>query len=422
MKQVNKSIVLSKYTRSPDPSILNRIREFLKNFAILETQSGVPLLVHFDQRSQAFYIICHLEPKTLASKSDLEAVLDPQESEDYKLNRGLYIDSYAYKIMESDGLRGRSFEDLVVEYDTSYRPDRPLKVFGGQHRIQAIKEAVKKDVLVPHGARVYFNLSIEQRFDIAAANNTSIAVSDDLLDRMNEDMLGPHLRSWSQTVGFLSEGQNFADKRSSLGIPTVRIARTLVVNFYRGMAAGEDDFHLPVVCSSGPRVDEHYKEVRESANWSDNRLITMGKQFAMLHTVQRERVLNRTKDRYLEFANKAIHPCVAASWAYAAGLFQRNPTFLDAHYALAHSTSSPDDPLNARALLSARLKGVDPDTYRGLGSRISSDELGRMLYVFRLQATKAARRGINLKLANAAIQGYEADKLQLRAKKALENI
>ena len=42
--------------------------------------------------------------------------------------------------MESDALKGRSFEDLVIEYDTSYKADRPLKVFGGQHRIEAIKE------------------------------------------------------------------------------------------------------------------------------------------------------------------------------------------------------------------------------------------------------------------------------------------
>lgn len=83
-------------------------------------------------------------------------MLDPQESEDYKLNREIYTDNYAYRLMESDALQGRSFEDLVVEYDTSYRADRPLKVFGGQHRIKAITEAVKKNVSVMQGVRVYF--------------------------------------------------------------------------------------------------------------------------------------------------------------------------------------------------------------------------------------------------------------------------
>ena len=74
----------------------------------------------------------------IASKADLDAVLDPDESEDYKLNRELSLDSYAYSVMERDALEGRSFEDIVVEYDTSYRSEKPLKVFGGQHRITAI--------------------------------------------------------------------------------------------------------------------------------------------------------------------------------------------------------------------------------------------------------------------------------------------
>lgn len=405
----------------PESNVTEKIREFLKIFKTFEENNGVKLLLLRDERSNAFYLNCHLDSKVFASKTDLEAVLDPTESEDHKLNREIYTDNYAYRLMESDALKGRSFEDLVVEYDTSYRPDRPFKVFGGQHRITAIVEVAKKNVSVVHGIRVYFGLSIEQKVNIAMANNTSIAVSNDLLDRMQEDLLGADLRNWCQAVGLLGEEQNFVDRRSPEGIPTVRIARTLLVNFYLGKDLKEDDLHVLVVCSSGPGIDEHYKNLRDNIEWSGKALQEMGLQFTRVHKLQRERVFGRDTDRYIEFANKIMHPSVVASWAYVAGLLQYDIKILNNHYALA-DLNSPGDPLNAKALLNARLKGVDPDTYRGLGSRINNVELGRMLEVFLLQATKAARRGITQKLANAAIKSYEAKKAKREADKALKGI
>ncbi|MEW6374749.1 MAG: hypothetical protein AB1502_03035 [Thermodesulfobacteriota bacterium] len=404
------------------PGAADKIKDFLSKFKTFEAENEIPILLLYDKRSMACYLICHLESRILASKCDLDAVLDPEESEDYKLNRNIYTDNYAYKLMESDALKGRSFEDLVVEYDTSYRPEKPLKVFGGQHRITAIVESVKKGISVMHGIRVYFNLSILQKVEIAMVNNTSIAISNDLLDRMQEDLLGGDLRKWCQSVGLLSEGQNFADRRSPEGTPTVRLARTLIVNFYKGKEAKEDHFHTPIVCSSGPGVDESYQKVRDKIDWSDKSLKTMGEQFSRLRRLQRESVLNRDKDKYLEFANKAMHPCVTATWAYATGFFQRNHEALNAHYRLPDSVSPPQDPLNAKALLNARLKGTDPDTYRGLGARINNEELGRMLEVFLLQATKAKKPGITLDLANAAIKSYNAKKAKYEADKAVGKI
>ena len=420
MKNTRESLIIPEAS-SPGDNVITKLQEFFEIFKTFEEKNNVELLLLHDVRSKAFYLNCHLDAKALASKTDLDAVLDPTESEDYKLNREIYTDTYAYRLMESDALKGRSFEDLVVEYDTSYRADRPLKVFGGQHRIMAITEAVKKDVSVVHGVRVYFSLSIEQKVNIAMANNTSIAVSNDLLDRMQEDLLGADLRNWCQTVGLLDEGQNFVDRRSPEGIPTVRIARTLLVNFYRGKDSKKDVFHVPVVCSSGPGIDEDYKILRDNIDWLDKALKTMGLQFARVHKLQRERVLGRDTDKYIEFANKTMHPCVAASWAYAAGFLQRDTEALNNHYALA-CLVPPGDPLNAKALLNAKLKGVYPDTYRGLGARINNVELGRMLEVFLLQATKATQRGITQKLANAAIKSYEAKKATREADKALKGI
>ncbi len=311
MKEVvkmDKKLVATPEGVSPPQGFLERVIEMIHAFRPLEFQNGAPLIALFDEKSGAYYVNCHLSGTHLASKTDLDAVLDPDDTDEYKLNRELIRDTYAYKAMERDARDGRRFEELVVEYDISYRPEKCLKVFGGQHRIQAIKQATKTKGDIHHGVRVYLGLSVSQRVEIATVNNTSIAVSADLLDRMREDLLGTELRSWCQQVGLLEKGADFADRRSAEGVPTVRIARTLVVNFHEGRNAKEDDYLVPVVCSSGQELDKNYSKVRGAIEWSDATLITMGKEFAGVHQTQREKILAKTQKRYIEFANKAIHP------------------------------------------------------------------------------------------------------------------
>lgn len=402
--------------------IVEKVNEFIKSFEPYETKSGSKLLLYFDEKSKAYYLICHIESSTLVKNSDLESSLDTNDDDEiYKLNRDITEDEIAYRYMESDAIEGRRFEDMVIEYDMSYRSEKPLKVYGGQHRIRAITKAEEKyKSSVAHGVRVYFNLSRTQKVEIATINNTSIAVPNDLLDRMREQLLGSELRDWCQNVGLLDKGEDFSDRKSP-DAPTVRIARTLLVNFYLGLDAQEDNFHQPVICKSGG-LDETYKDVREKINWSDKHIRNMGEEFARLHKIQRERVSKREKDKNAEFARKALSLAVVASWSYAAGLFQRNPDFLKRHYALPDSVSAPDDPLNAKALSEARLKGIDPDTYRGLGTRSSPTELGRMLEVFLVQATISSKKRIVKDLANAAIQSYEAKRATYEASKALKKI
>ena len=101
-------------------------------------------------------------------------------------------------------------------------------------------------------------------------------------------------------MGLLPQGQNFSDRRNSEGIPTVRIARTLVTNFHLALGKKLDDFHKPLVCSSGPDLDEAYKQVRLIIKWDDPRLLDAGKEFARLYRLQRERVLSRKSDKYAE--------------------------------------------------------------------------------------------------------------------------
>jgi hypothetical protein len=408
----------------PKRAIVEQAEKFLRKFKTTEVDNGLTPLLHLDQKSNAYYVVCHLPARVIIANADTDAVLDPDESDEYKFNRNIYTDTFAYRLMERDAGEKRTFEDIVVEYDLSYRPNLPLKIFGGQHRVNAIREAGKKHQNVSHGVRVYFDLDRSQKLDIATVNNTSIAVSNDLLDRMQEDVLGAELRSWCQSIGLLKANQNFADKRSPEGVPTVRIVRSVLVNFYEGIRNKTAESHNPIVCASGPGIDKHYQALRRRIDWSDAALSKTGEEFARLHLSQRKKVLGRNENNFIEFANKAIHPAVASAWAYASGLLQDDVSALAVHYGLPDSVADekPDDPLNATALLHARLKGVDPDSYRGLGARISGGELGRMLEVFLLQATKATRRGITPKLANAAIQSYEAKKAHAAAEWAVKGI
>lgn len=405
----------------PPQQVTRKIREFLSEFEPYEVRSGSKLHLYVDEKSQAFYVTCHLEGKTLAQSCDVEATLDTDDDDEiYKLNREITEDQAAYLAMERDALNGRSFEDIVLEFDTSYRPKKPLKVYGGQHRLRAITKAQEHKADILHGVRIYFGLSRDQKVEIATVNNTAIAVPNDLLDRMREQLLGSELRDWCQQVGLLTKGQDFADRRSH-DVPTVRTVRTLVVNFYLGKEAAKiDDFHQPVLCKSGG-VDETYVEMRNAINWSDPKLAEMGEQFARLHKLQRETVLSREENSNSEFARKALSLSVVASWAYAAGLFQRNEDNLKSLYSIPDNVSPPDDPLNAKALSAARLKGTDPDTYRGLGTRSGPRELGRMLEVFLVLAAKGKRR-ITKDIANAAIQSYEAKKAVQEANKVLGRI
>ena len=389
-----------------------------------EITNGAELILYCDEKSKAYYLVCHLDAATLVELSDFEASLDATDEDViYKLNRDITEDKAAFRSMEEDALNGRSFEDMVVEFDTSYRKDKPLKIYGGQHRIKAITSAIKQNQqqnATPHGIRVYFSLSKDQKVEIATINNTSIAVPNDLLDRMREQLLGSELRDWCQKVGLLEKGGDFADKKSP-DEPTVRVARTLLVNYYNGLNAKLDDFHQPIVCKSGG-IDETYQDVRKQINWADEGLVTMGKEFARLHSAQRNAVSARQEDKNAEFARKAISLAVVAGWAFAAGFFQKSPEYLKHHYSLPDSVSGQNDPLNAKVLSQARIKGIDPDTYRGLGARISPGELGRMLEVFIVHATKASVKKITKELANAAIQSYEAKKATSAANKVLGQI
>jgi hypothetical protein len=106
---------------------------------------------------------------------------------------------------------------------------------GGQHRVEAIKRAFETDkVSRYHGFRIFFGLSVDQRNELAQIANTNIAISTDLIDRMQETVRGPQLRNFCHRTGLLQPKEDFADRKNPEGKITVRLARTLVVNFFDG--------------------------------------------------------------------------------------------------------------------------------------------------------------------------------------------
>ena len=280
---------------TPSADTKRAASDFLQVFRPYEVNLGQKIPLYLDKRSKAYYIVCHLSGEMLVRSSDLEATLDVVGDDDelYKLNREITEDQAAYKQMEEDAINGRSFEDVVLEYDNSYRPQKPLKVYGGQHRIRAISKVDHKNMPVIHGTRIYFSLTRDQKVEIATINNTSISVPNDLLDRMREQLLGSELRDWCQSVGLLEKGTDFADRRSP-NLPTVRVIRTLLVNYYLGIKEKQiDSFHQPVVCKSGG-LDDYYINLRKEIKWDDDNLAEMGKQYSRLHKLQQERVNNRS--------------------------------------------------------------------------------------------------------------------------------
>src|SRR5690348_3444528 len=125
---MSESVIFPSDREIPE-AVVKRLNEFLGSFRPYEITNGSKLSLYLDEKSEAFYVTCHLEGRILSHFCDIEASLEGEEEDEiYKLNREITEDQAAYKVMEKDALKGRSFEDMVLEYDTSYRPKKSLKV------------------------------------------------------------------------------------------------------------------------------------------------------------------------------------------------------------------------------------------------------------------------------------------------------
>lgn len=407
------TLILDPNANKPDEKIIGFIEDFRNNIQTLENTKNIPLVLFQDGKSKGFYVECHIEGKVAVPKMDFDAVLDPEQQEEFRANRALKPWHVAFIQMQVDAKKGRQFSDIITEYDTSYQPEKPLKVFGGQHRGKSIEEAMKKGINRNHGFRVYLGLSIEQRGEIIQTSNTNIQISPDLLDRLSETQMRSGLRKWCQEIGLLINNQDFADSKNTEGIITVKLARTFVVNFIDGRShKGEtiDRVFNPYICSSGAIADERYCKLLDEKGkdlWKDKALYEAGKNFTQLHFRQMEMIDNDPDlSKIKEFRTKALSTSIVASWALVAGLLQPDSEKLNKHYNIPKEAKK-NDPLNAKEMSVSKHHTDDP-TYRGLGTRSGKKDKGRLVQLFLLNSRTESKKGISKEMIEAAIKGYEA--------------
>jgi hypothetical protein len=390
---------------------------FAEEFVPLESKESLLLLV--DKRTGANFCECHIKGSTLMALGTIDAPLDPEDQPDYRANREIRLNHPAFLKMKEDARQGRTFSNIVSEYTKEFDAAHPLKIVGGQHRFQAIQDAVENDIDEYHGVKVYFNLDMNQRIDVQLISNTNIAISGDLFDRMQETFQGPQLRNWCQTVGLLGSGQDFADQYARGGAISVRMARSFITNYYNGRKVDAKKFAMtdttPTLCVSGEH-DPDWDALKSTTPglWTDKKLIDAATEFSLLVAAQRKAFEGkpRTKPDYPE---KAFSAAIYSAWSYIAGILHDNETRLKRHFSI--RSASGTDPLNAAALAKGRHK-TDSDTYRGLGYRTDAKERARFAELFFLQAEDG--EGITPKAIEVAIKQYHAKQANLEVIKAKE--
>src|ERR1019366_540531 len=139
VKQVVPDDLVSKIA-VPDPLI----EKFVKAFEPIE--SADVLHVFVDARTLALYSECHVKADKLVPLSTTDVPLDPEDQPEYRANREIVTSHMAFERMQQDAKQRRSFSNLVAEFTVEYDSDHPLKIIGGQHRYQAIKEALEVGV------------------------------------------------------------------------------------------------------------------------------------------------------------------------------------------------------------------------------------------------------------------------------------
>jgi len=396
-----------------DTNIKGRVSEFLDKLVTLEKEINIPVIIFQDGKSGSYYIKCSISTSVVSDILDLEAKLEPNQ-ESFKANRDLLLDHNTYIKMAKDAQNGREFNDIIVEYNLEYKPGKPLKVWGGQHRSKAIQESQGKANRY-HGFKVFFGLTKKERTEIALISNTNIAVSNDTFDRIQEETFyGDGLRKWCQNIGFLNKNENFPSQRSKSEKITVKLARSFIVNFYLGKEKGktlratelDGNIYEPYISETGITLDSKYQEIWEkmgSSIWRKKDLVETGKTFYKLHNAQYKGVKeNPRKIRNRKaFRNKALIESVITSWSYVAGLLQDYKARLKRHYLVPKTSGKIPDPLNAEEM-SRFHHDQDPPTYRGLGARSSLKDRQRMAQVF-LAKTIDDNNVLDRKLLNKAV-------------------
>jgi hypothetical protein len=368
--------------------------KFFKNVSTLESELGVPIVIFQDGVNNSYYNKCNILASIASKIIDLNAKINTEDRESFRANRELMLGHATYLRMKSDASKGREFNDIIVEYNIEYDRDKPLKVWGGQHRARAISET---DNLANryHGFKVYFDLNRKQRTEVALISNTNMTVSDDTFDRMLEETtFGNILRKWCQKIGFLGPKEDFPDVGSRSEKMTVKLARSFIVNYYMGLNKGkimkskelDDNVYEPYITETGVSIDPEYNKImneKENKILSDKSLIEAGEKYLELHKTQCKKVKENPGkiEQRKAYRNKALVVSVLCGWSYIAGLLQNHKDRLLNHYKIPKTTSKIPDPLNAEEMSKFK-HDSDPSTYRGLGTRQSLKDRQRVAQVF----------------------------------------
>ncbi len=371
------------------------VSKFLKEVLTLEGKLNVPMVIFQDGASNSYYIKCHVLARVASKIIDLNAKIKAKDPESFRANRELMLKHTTYLKMELDASRGREFNDLIVEYNHEYAADKPLKVWGGQHRAHAISGAINSANRY-HGFKAYFDLNEKQRTEVALISNTNMGVSDDTFDRMLEETtFGNTLRKWCLKIGLLGTKEDFPDVGSRSEKITVKLARSFIVNYYMGLDKGktiesgdlDKNIYEPYITETGVSIDSNYAKIMsEKGNQilSDKSLVESGEKFLELHRTQYEKVKGNPKKirNRKAYRNKALVLSVLCGWSYIAGLLQNHKARLLNHYKIPKTTSKIPDPLNAEEMSTFKHHDSDLPTYRGLGTRQSAKDMQRLAQIF----------------------------------------
>ena len=86
-----------------------------------------------DEIKRALFCECHIRAGLVISYGTIDVPLDAENQGEYRANRDVVEDSAAFIQMKEDALNGRSFSNIVAEYNTAFDGEHPLKIIGGQH-------------------------------------------------------------------------------------------------------------------------------------------------------------------------------------------------------------------------------------------------------------------------------------------------
>jgi len=113
------------------------VKKFLNEVDTAEKKRDVPVVVYQDGVKKSYYIRCAISGATMNKVVSLDARLDPESDDTFRDNREVQMTNNTFLRMKLDAENAREFNDIIAEYITSYGHEKPLKIWGGQHRSKA---------------------------------------------------------------------------------------------------------------------------------------------------------------------------------------------------------------------------------------------------------------------------------------------